>query len=79
MNAVKVRSAVTGLVAAMCLIGVGVEASASASTGTGTGTGPPPPRARRDRAPAGRPSWLELTSFRTRAVRSCSSRSRRRR
>ena len=39
MNAVKVRSAVTGLVAAMCLIGVGVEASASASTGTGTGTG----------------------------------------
>ena len=40
MNAVKVRSAVTGLVAAMCLIGVGVEASASASTGTGTSTGP---------------------------------------
>ena len=36
MKALKVGSAVTGLVAAMCLVGLGVEASASTSTSTST-------------------------------------------
>ena len=41
MKALKVGSAVTGLVAAMCLVGLGVEASASTSTSTSARAAPP--------------------------------------